>query len=69
MVSNKQGLKYFVRRELGPEFTLNEAAEFIEHTEPGMRKMYNRGDVRKLKALFLGYKAIHEQENQHAKTA
>lgn len=65
MVKQKEGLKYFVRRELGPDFTLDEAAALIEHTEPGMRKMYNR-DRRKLKALFLGYMALSKQESEQA---
>lgn len=61
----KTGLKYFVRRELGPDFTVDEAAEFINHTAPGIRKMY-KSDPKKLKALFIGYRTIAEMENTSA---
>lgn len=55
----KDSLRFFVRRHLGPEYEVEEAAKFIGHTKPGIWKMYKRDPV-KLKALFLGYKALAE---------
>lgn len=57
MKKEKQGLRFFVRRELGPEYTVAEAAQFIDYTETGMRKLF-KSDERKLKALFIGYKTL-----------
>lgn len=60
----KNKLCYFVRRVLGPDFTIDEAARFIRHTTPGIYLMYKR-DPDKLKALFLGYKAMALEDDQN----
>lgn len=64
----KEGLKYLVRRELGPDFTVDEAAEFIHHTTAGIYSMHKR-DPKKLQALFIGYKTIAEQETNQQQGA
>lgn len=66
MVKNKEGLKYLVRRSLGAEITVQEAAKFIGYSYAGMRKIYQE-QPEKLEALFLGYKQISERkQNQEA---
>lgn len=64
----KQGLKYLVRRELGPDFTVDEAAEFINHTTPGLYSMHKR-DPQKLRALFIGYKTLADMGELERNTA
>lgn len=65
MVKNKDGLKYLVRRSLGAEITVQEAAEFIGYSYAGMRKIY-REQPEKLEALFIGYKVISDRNEAAA---
>lgn len=59
--TERYGLRLWINKEISPQLSVKDAAALIEHTEPGMRKMFYQ-NKRKLKALFIGYLALELEE-------
>lgn len=59
----------FVKKLMGPDFRITDLTKHVENSsDNGMRKTFRR-DPRRLEALILGYKALHEQDRQRAEQA